>query len=311
MIKIDSRAINGLEIFLAVIEANGISNAQTLLNKDTSAISRSISNLETRLGLTLCERGRQGFRLTPEGEQVAEEALKLFSSLRSFENRMESLGGRGSGRLAIGVIDNVIGEPGFRLDQAIAQLSERFSATLHVDLYVKNPYELEKYLLDKRIDVALGIFERYHDTLEYAFVYEEVDYLYAAPTNPAAQQQALGANKSKLLDSLKHQNFAARNFLNEQDIACLGYDLLADVSYTANLEAIAFLILSGRYVGFMPAQYAAPFVKSGRLVPVLANHIKRVSAMTLAHRKAEDKNRPVIREALKVFRSMTLATTDK
>ncbi|WP_041523234.1 LysR family transcriptional regulator [Gilvimarinus agarilyticus] len=311
MIKIDSSMIKGLEVFLAVIEANGVTNAQTLLNKDASVISRSLSSLEARLKLTLCERGRQGFSLTREGQQVADEALKLFSSFRSFENRMESLGGQGSGRLAIGVIDNIIGESCFCLDQAIAKLSDRFAGNLHIDLYVKNPYELEKYLLDKRIDIALGIFERYQDALEYRALYEEVDYLYAAPNNPAAKRQAQGVADTQLLESLKQQNFAARNFLHEADIACLGYDLLADVSYTANLEAIAFLILSGRYVGFMPAQYAAPFVASGRLTPILPAKIKRVSTMTLAHRRAEDKNRGIIKEALELLLDPKLAENSK
>ncbi|UTF60653.1 LysR family transcriptional regulator [Gilvimarinus sp. DA14] len=311
MIKIDSSAIKGLEVFLAVIEANGISNAQTLLNKDASAISRSLSALEARLGLTLCERGRQGFRLTPEGQQVADEALKLFASFRSFEHRTESLGGHGSGRLAIGVIDNIIGETRFRLDRAITELGEHFSSALHIDLYVKTPYELEKYLLDKRIDIALGIFERYHDALQYRPIYEELDYLYAAPDNPAARLQVQGVGGERLLNELKHQNFAARNFLNESDIACLGYDLLGDVSYTANLEAIAFLILSGRYVGFMPAQYAAQFVSAGRLVPILAKQIKRGSVMTLAHRKTEEKSRFIIAEALDLLTQTTLAQTDK
>ncbi|WP_020209569.1 LysR family transcriptional regulator [Gilvimarinus chinensis] len=311
MMKVDSGVIKGLEIFLAVIEANGVSNAQTLLNKDTSVISRSLSALETRLGLVLCERGRQGFRLTDEGRQVAEEAIKLFSSFRSFENRMDSLGGRGSGRVAIGVIDNIIGETRFSLDQAISELSNYFDGELHIDLYIKNPYELEKYLLDKRIDIALGIFERYHDALQYRPLYEEVDYLYAAPNNPAAILHSQGVTDGQLIETLKYQNFAARNFLNEADIECLGYDLLADVSYTANLEAIAFLILSGRYVGFMPAQYAAPLVAQGRLTSILAKQIKRTSVMSFAYRKMEDKNRPVIGKSLSLLTKSKLAKNNK
>ncbi|MDO6746078.1 LysR family transcriptional regulator [Gilvimarinus sp. 1_MG-2023] len=311
MIKIDGSAIKGLEVFMAVIEANGVSNAQSLLNKDASAISRSLSALEARLGLTLCERGRQGFRLTPEGQQVADEALKLFAAFRSFENRTESLGGRGSGRLAIGVIDNIIGESRFCLDRAITELSQYFDDRFHIDLYVKNPYELEKYLLDKRVDIALGIFERYHDGLEYRALYEELDYLYAAPGSPAATLQAEGASSQQLQEALKHQNFAARNFLNESDIGSLGYDLLGDISYTANLEAIAFLVLSGRYVGFMPAQYAAPFVSEGRLTPILPNQIKRVSTMALAYRRGEDKDRPIIATALTVLNAATHAKMNK
>ncbi len=40
--KIDAGHIKDLHVFLAIIEANGISNAQSMLNKDASSISRSI-----------------------------------------------------------------------------------------------------------------------------------------------------------------------------------------------------------------------------------------------------------------------------
>ena len=40
--NIDSSYIKDLQIFMAVVNANGVSNAQSVLNKDASAISRSL-----------------------------------------------------------------------------------------------------------------------------------------------------------------------------------------------------------------------------------------------------------------------------
>lgn len=296
--NIDGSDIKHLKIFLSVIDANGISNAQTLLNKDASTISRAISALETRLGLTLCERGRQGFDLTPEGKLVQDEAIKLFSSIRSFQNQVESLGGRGAGRLAIGVIDNIIGDSNCHLHAAIGNISAHYKQQLHIDLYVKSPYDLEKYLLDKRVDIALGIFERKHEAISYQPLYEEVDYLYCSATNPVAQLLNAGACREQILDLLKHQHFSARNFLNEADIRSLGFQVLGDISYTSNLEAIALLVLSGAFVGFIPEQYAQKYVARGELVPILTDSIRRVSPLLLAYRKGEDKSRELIAKAL-------------
>ncbi len=299
--KIDAGHIKDLHVFLAVIEANGISNAQSMLNKDASSISRSISALENRLALKLCDRGRQGFRLTPEGRQVLDETIKLFSAFRSFENSIESIGGRGSGRLAIGVIDNIISDENCPLHRALGQLSEQFESRIHIDLYVKNPYDLEKYLIDKRIDLAIGIFENHHDSIWYQPLYEEVDYLYCSPENPVGILIKQNAGDDAIAQALNQQNFSARNFLNESDIHCLGFKVLGETSYTSNLEAIAFLVMSGKYIGFMPEHYAQRFVDNGQLIPILASRIKRTSKIELAHRVNEENTRKIISKSLNVM----------
>ncbi len=65
--KIDPSDVKLLKIFLAVVDSNGISNAQSVLNRDASTISKALTQLEERLSLRLCERGRHGFSLTAEG----------------------------------------------------------------------------------------------------------------------------------------------------------------------------------------------------------------------------------------------------
>lgn len=97
------------------------------MNKDASTISRSISSLETRIGLILCERSRQGFRLTKEGEVLVEETIKLFSSCRTFEHRVGSMGGNSSKKLSIGIIDNIITDDNCLLNKHIKEISEFYN----------------------------------------------------------------------------------------------------------------------------------------------------------------------------------------
>lgn len=301
--NIDSSDIKHLKIFLAVVEANGISNAQSMLNKDASTISRAIGALEVRLGLKLCVRGRQGFELTPEGKAVQEEAIMLFSSLRTFQNRIESLGGHGVGRLAIGIIDNIITDANCPVQQAIERITEHFGDNLHIDLHVKTPHELEKHLLDKRIDIALGIFERRHEAIAYQALYEETDYLYCAPGNPLADAIGRDASREDVLATLQQQNFCARSFLNERDLRSLGFTLLGDVTYTTNLEAIALLVLSGKFVGFIPEHYARRYVDAGTLLPILPTSIARTSELLLAHRRGEAQSRQIVGKSLALMQT--------
>ena len=50
-----------VRVFLAVVDASGVSAAQMTLNVGSSTISTQLATLETRLGFRLCDRGRGGF----------------------------------------------------------------------------------------------------------------------------------------------------------------------------------------------------------------------------------------------------------
>lgn len=53
-----------IRVFLAIVDAGGVSAAQDVLGVGQSTISSQLATLETRLDFRLCERGRGGFRLT-------------------------------------------------------------------------------------------------------------------------------------------------------------------------------------------------------------------------------------------------------
>ncbi|HMN56677.1 MAG TPA: LysR family transcriptional regulator, partial [Ottowia sp.] len=68
-----------LQVFKAVVDCGGMAAAELELNIGISAVSRHVKDLETRLGLTLCRRGRAGFALTAEGQRVYDETLRLLA----------------------------------------------------------------------------------------------------------------------------------------------------------------------------------------------------------------------------------------
>jgi DNA-binding transcriptional LysR family regulator len=68
MSEVDLRLIR---VFVAVADSHGFTAAQSELGMVTSTISNHVAALEQRLGTRLCQRGRGGFMLTPEGQTVA------------------------------------------------------------------------------------------------------------------------------------------------------------------------------------------------------------------------------------------------
>ena len=83
-----------LYVFCRVAEARGFSSAQIILNVSASTISRQIADLETRLGMRLCQRGRKGFRLTDKGKAVYAASHKLFSALDQFSETVDGMRGK-------------------------------------------------------------------------------------------------------------------------------------------------------------------------------------------------------------------------
>lgn len=73
-----------LRVFKAVVECGGMSAAELELNIGSSTLSRHMKDLEERLGLTLCRRGRAGFALTPEGHRIYEATLQLLGGVEGF-----------------------------------------------------------------------------------------------------------------------------------------------------------------------------------------------------------------------------------
>ncbi|MBF6058547.1 LysR family transcriptional regulator [Thiomicrorhabdus heinhorstiae] len=300
--NVDESYVKLLKVYAAVVESNGIANAQARLNKDASTISRAISQLESRLQLTLCNRGRSGFELTPEGSLVYEESLKLFTGFRGFEKKVESLNGQGAQSLSIGIIDNIITDVNCPLLAAVSQYCSEHPQEVLLDITVQTPHELEKQLLDKRIDIALGIFESKHDAIGYTPLYRETDYLYCARDSELGEQIQRGLEDNKLLQLLNGQKFVSRNFLKESDLLKLNLETYGHVSYTENLEAMVFLILSGQYIGFMPEHYGKSLKQSDDLIPILPEQLFHTSVVEAAHLARDESIRGVIEHFFKLLK---------
>jgi len=73
-----------LRIFISVVEHGGFSSAANALGITRSTISIHMSNLETRMKLKLCLRGRGGFSLTEDGQTVYQSVLDLFATMDDF-----------------------------------------------------------------------------------------------------------------------------------------------------------------------------------------------------------------------------------
>ncbi|GAC1030236.1 LysR family transcriptional regulator [Pseudomonas sp. No.21] len=248
-----------LRIFRSVVECGGFSAAESVLGISRSAISQQMSDLEQRLGLRLCQRGRAGFALTEEGREVYQSSLQLLSALESFRTEVNGLHQHLRGELNIGLTDNLVTLPHMRITHALSRLKER-GPDVVINIRMTPPSEVEQGVLDGRVHVGVVPQTVALSGLEYQPLYDERSLLYCAVGHPLFY-----ADDAQLSDArLNEQEAIAPTFRLPADIQA-HYQALHCTASASDREGMAFLILTGRYIGYLPDHYATFWVQQGRL----------------------------------------------
>lgn len=272
------RDIQLLRLFAAIVEAGGFSAAQAHLNVSASSISMQMAELEARLGMRLCQRGRLGFRLTDKGKTVYEATRRLFAGLEEFRAEVGAMRGRLVGALQIGLLDNMITNPDSRLPAAIEQFRGP-NNEVHITLHVASPTELERAVLDGRMQAAIGVFYHRLPGLTYRQLFVEEQTLYCGRGHPLFAR----ASGPLAVADLREAAFATRGYMEGTKFR---WPVAFEAAATAyNMEALATLVLSGRYIAYLPTHYAAPWVERGQMRPLLPRALSYHSAFEVITRK--------------------------
>jgi DNA-binding transcriptional LysR family regulator len=90
-----------MEIFVRVVEHGSFSATARALRLTPSAISKLISRLEQRLGVSLILRSTRGLQLTPEGEVFFDRAQRIVSEIEQSERALSFASEEARGTLRV------------------------------------------------------------------------------------------------------------------------------------------------------------------------------------------------------------------
>lgn len=279
MIQLHNVDLKLLRVFDAVVRCGGLSAAQAELNVGQSTISAQIGQLEVRLGVRLCDRGRGGFRLTEQGRAVHDATQRLMSAIENFRIEADQLKRSVAGTLSLGVIDNTVTDRGSPLRGAVSRFLAR-GPDVHIDVYVGNPSELEQRVLDGRVHVAIGHFPFPVHGIASVPLYEEVHGLFCGAQDPLA---APSWSDEALAVRLRRARVVARGYLRRSDLDLIGASVAA--STTDSVEAQAILILAGGCVGFLPLHYATQWIDAGELLQLMPERMILTSPFSAIMRR--------------------------
>ena len=249
-----------LQVFKAVVDCGGLSAAELELNIGTSTVSRHLKDLETRLGLVLCRRGRAGFALTAEGRRVYDETLRLLAAVDGFRAGIDDIHQRMGGALHVALFDKTASNPEARIHAAIADFTAR-APDVRLHLHVGSIQDIERGVMDGSFAVGVIPAHRASASLRYDRLFGETMYLYAGSPHPLFDSKRLALDWPGLR---ARKDFAGLGYHSPNMELAHGRQLRRQAT-AYEQEAIATLILSGRFVGFLPDHYAEPFVQRGQL----------------------------------------------
>jgi DNA-binding transcriptional LysR family regulator len=96
-----SRRLQGIAVFVSVVEAGSFTVAAERLGLSKSAVGKSIARLEDRLGVRLLERTTRSLKCTESGETFFQTCLGVLAELDDAETRLAAHRSSVSGRLRV------------------------------------------------------------------------------------------------------------------------------------------------------------------------------------------------------------------
>jgi DNA-binding transcriptional LysR family regulator len=250
-----------LRVFQAVAECRGLAAAEIRLGISRSTISTYLADLETRMGVRLCERGRRGFELTDDGVKVYRAATELMTSLNNFQDEVESLGDSVRGRVRVAVVDSFIWVDKLRLSEALRNFTTA-NPDVILELYVFHPDEIRRRIDEGKLDIGITSLQAYSSKFDNISLLSGTSYLYCG-----ARHKLFGIAEEDISDEdLSNTSYSSRWY--DPAPALLGQNAEIAQVESFHIEATAHLILSGNYVGFLPEHFAEHWVSKQEMRPL-------------------------------------------
>ncbi len=142
--------LDEMQTLIAIVDLNSITMAAERLEQTTSGVSRTLSRLEKKLGVTLLRRTTRKIDLTPEGESFLKHAREIVIAFEEAEESVKRKNTQPSGILRV---DSASPFVIHSIAPHIREFNKLYPG-INVELY-SNERTID--LLEKRIDVVIRI----------------------------------------------------------------------------------------------------------------------------------------------------------
>jgi DNA-binding transcriptional LysR family regulator len=252
-----------LQIFVCVIECGSISAAAEQIKQTPSAVSRTLSRLETKLGITLINRTTRRMDLTEEGKYFFEHAKLILDQMDELEERLNLRQQTPSGRLRIDAASP------FMLHAIVPHIDE--FRRRYPDIVLElNSNDLIIDLLEQSTDIAIRIGALADSTLHARF-------LGCSPLHIVASPAYLEQHGTPVcvadLDRHALLGFTQNEGLNQWPLRHEHGDRwpIAATMNASSGETVRHLALAGQGIACLSDFMTIADIRAGRLIVLLEN----------------------------------------
>lgn len=166
--------------FEAISRLKSLKLAALELGLSPSAVTQALKQLESRLGTTLCIRGKDKFSLTETGEIVFESAKRIRGEVSNLSTTLRADPESYTGLFSIGILDNFSNET---YKNVISEIVKTFP-NIQLAIQAIDPDEMLEWLKSGDLDLGFGIFYEKDSSLSYVEIGKQRLYYYASKKHP-------------------------------------------------------------------------------------------------------------------------------
>ncbi|MEZ8165870.1 LysR substrate-binding domain-containing protein [Vibrio sp. 10N.222.49.A3] len=246
-----------LEMVLTVVDAGGFSAAAETLDVQVAKVSRSVSKVESQLGVSIFNRTTRRVELTEEGRQFVDSVRVGLQMIQSAEEEIVSRGELPKGRLRVDAASP------FVFHQLVPLVQSFKEAYPDIELELTSNEGFVD-LLEKRTDVAIRIGKLSDSTLHARPLGKSLLHIVASPDYLAKRGLP---TKPEDLSSHQIVGFAGNKVLNHWPLPNQS-DVVPTVT-ASNGETVRQLVLAGNGIACLSGFMVQEDMAAGRLIPIL------------------------------------------
>ena len=258
--------IETFQVFCDLVETTSFSEAAARNGISQSAVSQQIRALEERFKVTLLERGRRNFSVTPEGEVFLKAAQNILQAYYSIEQDLGSMRDVVAGPLTIATVYSI----GFHeLPPYLEAFRERFP---EVDLQVHYRRSNQVYadVSENLADLGLVAYPQERKGVEIEPAWKDKLVVICPPNHPLAKRDTIDL---KAIDGQRFISFEpdlpTRKAIDGM-FTQAGIQVKEVVEFD-NIETVKRGVLIENAISIVPSESVRSEVKSGTLAQIAIN----------------------------------------
>lgn len=268
--RIDRLDLNLLKVFVAIVQAQGISNASKVIHLTQPAVSQSLKKLELELGVQLVERSPRSFRVTQAGQKIYDVALVIMRDVAELKNVANMSGSEEvTGHVRLLLASRVVSAS---LNSLIAQfMSENPYVTLSID--VLPSLEIQRLVRQGQATAGVCLTRATARGFRSRLLVAQVYGPFCGPSHPLFGRKGLTPEDLRDADIITFGSDQMGAVLSPLTIFRDQENLQGRVVATSNnIDEIVRLAKLGVGMALLPTHFAEEYTRRGDLWPLLPDY---------------------------------------